>query len=185
MWGLLGGSALLLSAAVRRFAPVPARLVAAVVAFGSGVLVSALSSEPMDEAHRRSGSPPQRSAFLGGAAGHTVANVVVWRGGGEHHMRSGDRQQRGDWESHLAVAVLLDGNPEAVVIGVGLLGAGGAGLVAAAVVFFDRRAGRLVERGGNASGGARVTSPTFGAAPRRLPGSRRSPKRSWRCWPTP
>ena len=95
MWGLLGGSALLLGAAVRWSAPVPARLVAAVVAFGGGVLVSALSFELMDEAHRQGGLPPQRSALLGGAAAHMVANVVVWRGG-EHCMRSGDRQQRGD-----------------------------------------------------------------------------------------
>jgi hypothetical protein len=43
LWGGLAGAALVLGAGVGFFARVPARLVAAVMAFGSGVLISALS----------------------------------------------------------------------------------------------------------------------------------------------
>lgn len=50
LWGLLAGSALLLGAAIGYFATLPQRLIAAVMAFGSGTLVSALSFELMDEA---------------------------------------------------------------------------------------------------------------------------------------
>ena len=51
-WGLLAGSALLVGAAAGYFASVPQRLIAAVMAFGSGVLISALSFELMEEAVR-------------------------------------------------------------------------------------------------------------------------------------
>lgn len=42
-WGLLAGAALVLGAAVGWFASVPQRLVAGIMAFGSGVLISALA----------------------------------------------------------------------------------------------------------------------------------------------
>ncbi len=88
--GLLAGSAPPLGAAVAWIAAVPARLVAAVMAFGSVVLVSALSSEPMDEAHRQGGCDPTALGFLGGAAVHTAANIATPRRGGGRRKRSGD-----------------------------------------------------------------------------------------------
>jgi len=51
-WGLVAGSALLPGAAIGYFVDVPKRLIAAIMAFGSGVLISALSFELMDEAYR-------------------------------------------------------------------------------------------------------------------------------------
>ena len=54
-WGLVGGSALVLGAAIAWVAAVPPRLVAAVMAFGSGVLISALSFDLMDAAFRSGG----------------------------------------------------------------------------------------------------------------------------------
>jgi ZIP family zinc transporter len=44
MWGLLSGSALVIGAAVTYIFSLPQRAVAAVMAFGSGVLISALST---------------------------------------------------------------------------------------------------------------------------------------------
>ena len=41
LWGLLAGSALLVGAAAGYFARVPQRVIAAVMAFGGGVLISA------------------------------------------------------------------------------------------------------------------------------------------------
>jgi len=55
LWGLLAGSALLVGAAIGYFARVPTRLIAAIMAFGSGVLISALSFDLMDEAYKRGG----------------------------------------------------------------------------------------------------------------------------------
>ena len=71
LWGLLGGSALLLGAAVAWFVRVPPRVIAGVMAFGSGVLVSALAFELMDEAYARGGFVPAALGLLGGAAAYT------------------------------------------------------------------------------------------------------------------
>jgi ZIP family zinc transporter len=68
LWGLLAGSALVIGAALAWFVPIPQRLIAAVMAFGSGVLISALSFELMDEAFRRGGFDSTSAGFLGGAA---------------------------------------------------------------------------------------------------------------------
>lgn len=46
-WGLVGGSALLIGAAIGYFVQIPQRAIAAVMAFGAGVLISALAFELM------------------------------------------------------------------------------------------------------------------------------------------
>jgi ZIP family zinc transporter len=50
LWGLLSGSALLIGAAIGWFVPMRRRIIAGIMAFGAGVLISALSFELMDEA---------------------------------------------------------------------------------------------------------------------------------------
>jgi zinc transporter, ZIP family len=67
-WGLIAGSALLVGAAVGFFAYVPQRWIAAVMAFGGGVLISALAFDLMDAAYQRGGFDSTAVGFLGGAA---------------------------------------------------------------------------------------------------------------------
>lgn len=62
-WGLVGGSALLLGAALGYCVKIPQRVVAAIMAFGAGVLISALSFELMDEADKRGVLAQQQLAF--------------------------------------------------------------------------------------------------------------------------
>ncbi|RAK58162.1 ZIP family zinc transporter [Phenylobacterium deserti] len=138
LWGLLSGSALILGAAVGYFARVPARLIAAIMAFGAGVLISALSFELMDEAWRRGGLNATAVGFLGGAAIFTFANLALARAGARHRKRSG-AQQAGEEGSGAAIALgaLLDGIPESVVIGVSLLGGQGVSLTAVIAIFLS------------------------------------------------
>jgi ZIP family zinc transporter len=143
LWGLLAGSALVVGAAVGYWMSLPQRAVAAVMAFGSGVLISALSFELMDEAYARGGFLWTMAGFLGGAAAYTAANLLINRRGGKHRKRSGhhphERQQSSQDGSGLAIAVgaLLDGVPESVVIGVSLLAGPGVSLVTVAAVFLS------------------------------------------------
>lgn len=138
LWGLLSGSALVLGAAVGYLARLPERLIAAVMAFGAGVLISALSFELMDEAFRSGGFAPTAAGFLGGAAVYTAANLWLAKIGAKHRKRSGDQQpDRGEAGTALAVGALLDGIPESVVIGVSLVGGTGVSLVAVAAVFLS------------------------------------------------
>jgi len=94
LWGLLSGSALVIGAAVGYFLRIPQRLIAAIMAFGSGVLISALSFELMDEAYRRGGLDSTALGFLGGAAVFTAANFMLGRLGAKHRKRSGKQQRR-------------------------------------------------------------------------------------------
>jgi zinc transporter, ZIP family len=138
LWGLLSGSALVLGAAVAWFLRVPRRLIAAVMAFGSGVLISALSFELMDEAYRRGGFDATSLGFLGGAAVYTAANVWLSRRGARRRKRS-EGQPSGDEGGGTAIAVgaLLDGIPESVVIGVSMLAGGAVSWVAVAAIFLS------------------------------------------------
>ena len=89
LWGLLSGSALVLGAAIAYFVALPPRVIAAVMAFGSGVLISALSFDLMDEAYRTGGIVSTSMGFLAGAAVYTTANIIVSRRGAKHRKRSG------------------------------------------------------------------------------------------------
>ncbi len=142
LWGLLGGSALVMGALVAYVVRLPARVVAGVMALGSGVLISAVAFDLMDEAFRTGGFASTAGGFLGGALVYTLCNVFLSRQGARHRKRSGsvaEESQGGDAGSGLAIAVgaLLDGIPESVVIGVSLLGGGGVSVATLAAVFLS------------------------------------------------
>jgi zinc transporter, ZIP family len=52
-WGLVASSALLIGAVLGYLVRVPRRLIAAIMAFGAGVLISALAFELMEEAYEQ------------------------------------------------------------------------------------------------------------------------------------
>ena len=140
-WGLLAGSALLLGAVVGYWARVPQRIVAAVMAFGAGVLISALSLELMEDAYHRGGFISTAVGFLGGAIAFTAANWYLAQRGAKHRKRSDDRQpserEASGSGTALAVGALLDGVPEAIVIGVSMIEGGAVSLVAVVAVFLS------------------------------------------------
>jgi ZIP family zinc transporter len=140
-WGLVGGGALVLGAAVAWRVPVSRGVVAGIMAFGAGVLISALAFDLVDEAERAGGLVPTAAGFLGGAGIYVLANVVLARRGARHRKRSGDQQPKEEdaQGSGLAIAVgaLLDGVPESVVLGVSLLGGGGVEVAVLVAVFIS------------------------------------------------
>ncbi|WP_407660416.1 ZIP family metal transporter [Marinimicrococcus flavescens] len=139
LWGLAAGSALLFGAALGYLLPIPQRVVAAVMAFGSGVLVSALAFELMDEAVRHDGLWSTSIGFLAGGLAFTLANRQLCAWGARHRKRSGTQQPAAGEGAALAIALgaVLDGIPESVVIGVGLLEGGGVSLVTVAAVWLS------------------------------------------------
>lgn len=137
-WALVGGMALVLGALVAWFVAVPKRIVAGVMAFGAGVLISALAFDLVDEAESAGGMVPTVGGFLVGAFAYVGANVLLARRGAQHRKRSsGQATETATQGSGAAIAIgaLLDGVPESVVLGLSLLDGRGVGLsVLAAVV---------------------------------------------------
>jgi zinc transporter, ZIP family len=143
LWGLLGGGALVIGALIAWFVRVPRVVIASVMAFGSGVLISAVAFDLMQEAAETGGLLPTATGFVAGALVYLAANAVLARHGARHRKRSGsrpgedqpsEREQSGSGAA-IAIGALLDGIPESVVLGIGLLGGGAVSLsVLAAVV---------------------------------------------------
>jgi ZIP family zinc transporter len=140
-WGLLAGGALVVGALIAWFVPVPQRVVASVMAFGAGVLVSALAFDLVDEAERTGGLTATVLGFLTGAVVYVAANVALARRGARHRKRSGDQQpSEADADGSgaaIAIGALLDGVPESVVLGLSLLGGGGVGVPVLAAIFIS------------------------------------------------
>ncbi|MBO3742696.1 ZIP family zinc transporter [Actinoplanes sp. NEAU-H7] len=140
-WGLFAGSALLLGAAIGYLVKVPRRLLASVMAFGAGVLLSTVAFELIDEAYDQGGMRPTAFGAAAGALIYTGCNILLARRGARHRKRSGDQQpseQEQDGSgTAIALGALLDGVPESIVIGTSLLGGGTVGAVTVAAVFIS------------------------------------------------
>ncbi|MBC7986644.1 MAG: ZIP family zinc transporter [Sphingomonadaceae bacterium] len=143
LWGLLAGSSLVIGALIGWFAPLSRRIVAGIMAFGAGVLISALSFELIDDAWRAEGLAPVAIGLLAGALLFTGANHVLGLWGARHRKRAAvdkreeDLSRNRDNSGALALGALLDGIPESIVIGLGLLRGGAVGWVTVAAVFLS------------------------------------------------
>ncbi|OEJ23723.1 ZIP family zinc transporter [Streptomyces agglomeratus] len=143
MWGLVAGSALLLGAALGYGVRIPQWVVASVMAFGAGVLLSAVSFELVEEAYDQAGLAPAAIGTVGGALAYTAGNVWLARRGARHRKRSGHRQsqpseaQQSGSGLALALGALLDGVPESAVIGVSLVDGGAVSTVTVVAVFIS------------------------------------------------
>lgn len=145
LWGLLSGSALLFGAAAGYFMRMGQRWIATIMAFGSGVLISALAFDLMEDALRHGGFAATAIGFVCGAIVYTAANWVLARHGAKHRKRSGhDPAHKQPSESEhegsglaIAVGALLDGIPESIVIGTSMLAGKGVSFVAVIAVFLS------------------------------------------------
>lgn len=141
LWGTVAGSALVVGSGIAWRWQINPKVVSSIMAFGSGVLISALAFELVDEAVQGGGLRPTVGGFLAGAVAYVGANLLLARAGARHRKRSGSRQpseadQPGSG-SALAVGALLDGIPESVVLGLGLVTASAVSPAMLAAVFIS------------------------------------------------
>ncbi|WP_271408261.1 ZIP family metal transporter [Pseudomonas sp. Q1-7] len=131
LWGWLAASSLLLGAAVGFFARLPQKVVASIMAYGSGVLVAALCFGQIPEAERIGGLWPTLAGLLAGGFVFVLASQFLDRLEGHHRRTSGN----GMVALLIAVGAFLDGIPESLGLGLGLLDGGEVSVLMLVAIF--------------------------------------------------
>jgi ZIP family zinc transporter len=139
LWGLLGASSLVLGAATAFLLNMPRSVTAGIMSFGCGVLISAVAYDLLEDGFQEGGIWPIVAGAMAGSLVYTVADWLVSRNGGQNRKRSGDQQKKQGEGGGLAIAIgsLLDGIPESVVLGVGLLAGNGVSIAMLAAIFLS------------------------------------------------
>ncbi len=128
LWGLVVGSGLLVGAAISYYLNLSHRLVAAVMGFGGGVLISVLAFELIDEAYIHGGLTSSVTGFITGAVLFSTANWILSNRGAKHRKRCsecivnlGEHKKEGN-ELAIAIGSIIDDIPEAIIVGIALAG---------------------------------------------------------------
>ena len=135
-WGFVGGVALLVGAVVGLKVRTGQRTIGLVMAFGAGVLISALAFELTEEAFKAGGADAVAIGLAAGGLSFFTGDWILDHRGGDNRKRSGGEQEGGSG-SAIVLGALMDGIPESVAIGVSLLGGGGVGVATVAAVFLS------------------------------------------------
>lgn len=122
LWGWLAASTLLLGALVGFYWQLPRKVLATVMAYGSGVLIAALCFEQIPLAQRLGGIWPTLAGLLVGGGVFVLA---------DEYLDYQERQQRSQLPGKapmvgllIAAGAFLDGIPESLSLGLSLLGGG-------------------------------------------------------------
>jgi len=135
-WGLVSGASLVIGAVLGLTIPVSQRMIGLIMAFGAGVLVSALTFDLIEEAFARGGSDAVAAGLASGALAFFAGDWVIDHHGGSQRKRSGG-QQEDSGGTAIVLGALMDGIPESVAIGVSLLAGNGVGVAIVAAVFLS------------------------------------------------
>jgi ZIP family zinc transporter len=122
-WGALGAAALLVGALIAYQLSPSRRVIAVVMALGTGLLIGSVAFELIDEALDTQTVGWVVFAVLVGAATFTVGDWLLTRGGGGDRKDATGAQSEG---SPLAIVLgsVLDGIPESFVLGLTVLHGG-------------------------------------------------------------
>jgi ZIP family zinc transporter len=136
-WAFAAACSLLVGGAVALRWRISLRVLGLIMAFGAGVLLSAVAYELVAEAFRQAdGAAFAAAGLAAGAVTFFVGDTLIARMGGRNRKRSRGPDSAG---SALAIVlgIVLDGIPESIVIGLTLVGGGGIELAVVIAVFLS------------------------------------------------
>jgi ZIP family zinc transporter len=128
-WALLGASSLLIGALVTFAVPIGRRFLGLIMAFGAGVLISAVSYELVEE------SLAVAADRYAVAAGFVLGALVFFAGDVAIDLRLKGKEEAGGLG--IVLGAVLDGIPESVVIGASLLAGESASVAVIVAVFLS------------------------------------------------
>jgi hypothetical protein len=162
-WGAVGASSLVVGAVVALLVPIPRRVLGWIMAFGSGVLVSAVAFDLVEEAvERADGAGTVALGLAAGALTFYAGDAVIDRMGGDKRKSSGGEQAAGTGLA-IVLGAVLDGIPESLVLGVGLLGGAGVSVAFLAAVFISNWPTRWCRRRSTTAASRSGCSPPRGS----------------------
>lgn len=136
LWGSLAASALPLGALFAMRYTLSTRTVGAIMAFGAGTLITAVTFELVDQAFERADLWPVVLGLGLGAVSFTVGDAILVSSGGRRHRgRSAAPARQGDGGLPIALGAVLDGFPESLVLGISLASGGAVSLTFLIAVF--------------------------------------------------
>jgi len=152
-WGTLAASSLVIGAIVALVFSIGLRTIGLIMAFGSGVLISAISFDLVQEA-------VDKSSGHGWVVGGFFAGCLVFFGGDRLIDRLGGSQrkdpsgnQEGGSSLSIVLGSVLDGIPESMVIGLTIFEGGAVGAAYLAAVFISNLPESIASTAGLATSG--------------------------------
>lgn len=119
-WGGVAGSAVLLGCFTGLAFHIPKKWTAWIMAFGTGILIGAVSFELLIEAVEQSDLLITSIGFLTGSSIFTIINSILSKKGGHERKKSGSKKVKGVGMA-IFFGTLLDAIPESVLIGASLI----------------------------------------------------------------
>lgn len=136
-WGLFASSSLLIGGVIALRVRVSTLVLGLVMAFGAGVLISAVAFELVEDAFETSGVLSNVAyGLFAGCAAFSIGDALIDRIGGDDRKRM-DGRQAGGSALAIVLGIVLDGIPESVVLGLSLLEGGAVSVAMLAAVFLS------------------------------------------------
>jgi ZIP family zinc transporter len=137
LWGLFAASSLIVGGVLAFTAPIGRRTLGLIMAFGAGVLISAVAYDlVLEAADTADGNEVVGAGLAAGALTFFVGDELLARIGARGRKRS-DGRQAGGAALGIVLGIVLDGIPESIVIGTGLLAGEGPSAAVITAVFLS------------------------------------------------
>ena len=153
LWGLLATSSLIIGGIIAIRFSLSNRIIGIVMGFGAGTLISAISYELIFEAvkiGRGTGFPA--FGFFAGAATFFLSDKLIGNFGARNRTEVGASKSSG-LVIPMVLAIILDGIPESIVIGLGIFEGGKISLAMLVAVFISNLPEAIAGSSGMKQGG--------------------------------
>jgi ZIP family zinc transporter len=137
LWGLIATSSLIVGGLIASWMTIGRRTLGIIMAFGAGVLISAVAYELIFEAVQLAKFTgfPSMGFFLGALTFFLADKLLEGMGGSQSQASNGSHQS--NLVVPLVLAIILDGIPESLVIGLGILEGGAVSVGMLVAVFIS------------------------------------------------